>query len=67
MLVIQAVAVVAIVIVKRLHDDWMCKTDPPGRKLATIMHYLKYPLLLWSLDFRHDTESKLVSIRVSIA
>ena len=53
---IQAAAVVAIVIMKRFHDDWMSKSKPPGPILATAMHYLKYPLLLWNLDIKWDTK-----------
>ena len=57
MLVIQAAAVVVIVIMKRFHDDSMRKEKPPGSKLATVMHYLKYPLLLWSLDFKQERKT----------
>ena len=57
LLMIQAVAVVAIVITKRFHDDSMLKDKPPGQTFTTVMHYLKYPLLLWSLEFKRDTDS----------
>ena len=63
LLVVQAAAVVAIVIMKRFHDDWMGKNKPPGSKLATVMHYLKYPLLLWSLDIKLSTNRYADSIK----
>ena len=63
MLVIQAAAVVVIVIMKRFHDDSMRKEKPPGSKLATVMHYLKYPLLLWRLDIKLSTDRYVGSIK----
>ena len=52
LLMVQAVAVIVIVIVKRVHDDSVFKTRPPPRWLYMTMHYLKYPFLLWHIEFR---------------
>lgn len=58
LLVVQALAVVVIVILKRFHDDSMHKEHPPGPKFTTVLHYLKYPLLLWSLQFNRNKVSE---------
>ena len=51
MLVVQASAVVMIIVIKRAHDDSVRRDKPPGRFLCLAMHYLKYIFCLWHIDY----------------
>lgn len=64
---VQAIAVIVIVIIKRAHDDAMHKDKPPSKTFNTILHYLRYPFFLQHLDYHqmsvgnegpNDTETK---------
>ena len=64
LLVVQAVAVILVVLVKRQHDDSIHQIRPPGNWLLSIARYLKYPLCLYhisynSIDDVSDTDLKL--------
>ena len=52
LLVVPAVAVIVIVIIMRAHKDSVFKKHLPPRWLTTTMHYLKYPLCLWHVEFQ---------------
>ena len=52
LLVVQAVAVIVIVIIMRAHKGSVFKKHLPPRCLTTTMHYLKYPLCLWHVEFQ---------------
>lgn len=56
LLVVQAAAVVVIVIIKRVHDDSVHKEEPPAKWIYTMMHYLKYPFLLYHIDYKSGAE-----------
>lgn len=63
LLIVQALAVVMNVIIKRVHDDSYHKKKPPGKILRVAMHYLKYPFFLHHINYhnlapkKHATES----------
>ncbi|XP_067951349.1 neuronal acetylcholine receptor subunit alpha-10-like [Watersipora subatra] len=52
LLVIQSAAVILVVFVKRMYEDAVHKTAAPGKRMLTVMNYLKYPLCLWHIDYQ---------------
>ena len=63
---VQAAAVVVIVLIKRIHDDSVHKERPPARWIYTVMHYLKYPFLLYHIDYKNGEEKYYGSQNVRV-